>query len=189
MIWQVWADIAIGAAIPVTTLILYFTNRIQRKHLWLMLWGFAVGFTWEFSFYLIGDSLHTMKTEWPMPIITLHLWHTFWDAGIFIVGYWLCLIILKTPDCCQRFRWTELTVMWLWGVGQAFVVELMGNGVIWEYRIQRWNPVWITVGDQGYTILIQLIWALSPIVYYLGFIRINGKNWALQTGKSLSQTY
>ena len=63
--------------------------------------------------------------------------------------------------------------MWLWGAGQEFVVELLGNGVIWEYKVQTWNPVWITVGGRGYTILPQLIWAVAPIVYYLGFVRIN----------------
>jgi hypothetical protein len=173
MIWQVWADIAIGLAIPAATAILYFTGRIQRKHLWLMAWGFAVGSTWEFTFFFLGDSIHAMSTEWPLPIITLHLSHTFWDAGLFIIGYWLCLLILKTPDCCTRFRWIELTIMLLWGAAQEFVVELLGNGVIWEYQVKSWNPVWITIGDQGYTVLPQLIWLIAPVIYYLGFIRIN----------------
>jgi hypothetical protein len=172
MIWQVWADIAIGFMVPAATVWLYMTGRIQKKHVWLMAWGFAVGSTWEFAFYFLGDSLHTMHTQWPMPIITLHLWHTFWDAGLFIVGYWLCLLILRTPDCCTRFRWPELAIMWLWGAGQEFVVELLGNGVIWEYRVLDWNPVWITINGQGYTMLPQLIWAIAPIVYYLGVIRI-----------------
>ncbi len=138
-----------------------------------MVWGFAVGSTWEFSFYFLGNTIHTMKADWPMPIITLHLLHTFWDAGLFIIGYWLCLLILRTPDCCTMFRWIELIIMWLWGACQAFVVELLGNGVIWEYNVKSWNPVWITIGDQDYTVLIQLIWAAAPVVYYLGFVRIN----------------
>ncbi len=172
MIWQVGADIAIGTMIPVATVWLYVTGRIQKKHLWLMVWGFVVGSTWEFAFYFLGDTVHTLHTEWPLPIITLHLSHTFWDAGLFIVGYWLCLLILRTPDCCTTFRWAELAIMWLWGAGQEFVVELLGNGVIWEYRVLAWNPVWITIGDQGYTVLPQLIWAVAPVVYYLGAIRI-----------------
>ncbi|MBU3915998.1 hypothetical protein KKA14_10730, partial [bacterium] len=173
MIWQVWADITISLAIPITTIFLYYSGRIQRKHLWLMIWGFAVGSTWEFAFYFLGDTLHAMHVKWPMPIITLHLLHTFWDAGLFIVGYWLCLLILGTQNCCKTFRWIELTIMLLWGVGQEFVVELLGNGVIWEYKVQSWNPTWITIGEQGYTLLPQLIWAVAPIVYYLGFVRIN----------------
>ena len=173
MLWQVAGDIAVGLAIPLATAWLYFSGRIQRKHVWMMAWGFAVGSTWEFAFYFLGDAIHTMHTEWPLPIITLHLSHTFWDAGLFIVGYWLCLRILKTPDCCTGFRWSELTIMLLWGAGQEFVVELMGNGVIWEYRVFSWNPIWITIGEQGYTVLPQLIWVIAPIVYYLGFIRIN----------------
>jgi hypothetical protein len=173
MIWQVWVDIAISLAIPVTTIYLYYTHRIQKKHLGIMIWGFIIGSTWEFSFYFMGDSLHIMKTEWPMPIITLHVCHTFWDAGLFIVGYWLCLLFIGSPDCCTKFRWIELIIMWVWGVGQAFVVELLGNGVIWEYRVLAWNPEWITIGSQSYTILIMVIWMIAPIVYYLGFIRIN----------------
>jgi hypothetical protein len=173
MLSLVWADIAVGFAIPLVTAFLYFRGRIQSRHVWLMVWGFAVGSTWEFAFFFLGDSIHTMRTEWPLPMITLHLSHTFWDAGLFIVGYWLCLRILKTTDCCTRFRWAELGIMLLWGAGQEFMVELMGNGVIWEYRVYDWNPVWITVGEQGYTVLPQLIWVIAPIVYYLGFIRIN----------------
>ncbi len=173
MIWQVWADVATGILIPVGAYTLYRIGVIPKRHLWLMAWGFAVGATWEFSFYFLGETVHAMKTPWPMPIITLHLWHTIWDAGLFIVGYWLCLLILRTPDCCTRFRWSELAIMWAWGCAQEFVVELLGNGVIWEYQVHDWNPVWITINGQGYTILPQLIWAVAPIVYYLGVIRIN----------------
>ncbi|MEZ5504319.1 MAG: hypothetical protein R3E50_17290 [Halioglobus sp.] len=50
---------------------------------------------------------------------------------------------------------------------------LMGNGVIWEYRVHRWNPVWLTIGGQGYTVLPQVIWVVAPIIHYLGCIRIN----------------
>ena len=99
MIWQIWADILTGLAIPATTIFLYCQRYITRKHIWLMAWGFFVGSTWEFTFYFLGDTVHTMKVNWPMPIITLHLWHTFWDAGLFIMGYWLCLLVLKTSDC------------------------------------------------------------------------------------------
>lgn len=176
VIWQIWADIFVGFGIPVLTAALYLAGRIRRKHVWMVVWGFAVGSTWEFAFYLLGDSIHTLRVEWPLPIITLHLSHTFWDAGLFMVGYWLCLGILKNPDCCTRFRCSELSIMLLWGAGQEFVVELMGNGVIWEYRVLSWNPVWITVGEQGYTILPQLIWVIAPVVYYLGLLRINQKD-------------
>lgn len=110
-----WADIFVGFSIPFITAILFFRGRIQGKHVWLMVWGFAVGSTWEFAFFFLGDSIHTMRTEWPLPIITLHTSHTFWDAGLFIIGYWLCLRILKTPDCCTEFRWSELSIMLLWG--------------------------------------------------------------------------
>ena len=173
MLELAWADILVGFSIPVITAVLYFSRRIQARHVWLMVWGFVVGSTWEFAFYFLGDSIHTMRTEWPLPIITLHTSHTFWDAGLFIIGYWLCLVILKTPDCCTRFRWSELSIMLLWGAAQEFIVELMGNGIIWEYRVYDWNPVWITIGEQGYTVLPQLIWVIAPIVYYLGVLRIN----------------
>ena len=176
MIWQVWVDIVISLAIPVTTAFLYLFRIIQRKHIYLMLWGFVVGSTWEFSFYFLGETLHVIKVNWPMPIITLHIFHTFWDAGLFIIGYWLCLLILKTSDCCTHFRFAELLIMWLWGTIQAFVVELLGNGVIWEYKVQSWNPIWITIDEQSYTLLIQMIWMIAPIVYYIGFILINQKN-------------
>ncbi len=173
MIWQVWADIALGASVPLATGALYFAGRIEQRHVWMMAWGFAVGSTWEFPNYFFGETYHTIRTPWPMPLITLNLWHAFWDAGLFIVGYWLCLWILRTPDCATRFRGAELLIMWLWGVVQEFVVELLGNGVIWEYHVLDWNPVWLTIGGQNYTLVPQLIWAIAPVVYYLGVIRIN----------------
>lgn len=168
-----WADMAVGFGIPLLTAVLYYSGRIKAVHCWLMVWGFVVGSTWEFAFYFLGDSIHTMKIDWPLPRITLHLSHTFWDAGLFIVGFWLCQAILGRADCCTRFRWIELSIMLLWGGAQEFVVELMGNGVIWEYRVYSWNPEWLRIGDQGYTVLPQLIWVIAPIVYYLGVIRIN----------------
>jgi hypothetical protein len=175
MVWQVWADFALGLAVPLTTALLYFSGRIQHRHLKLMAWGFAVGSTWEFTNYFLGDTHHAMKVAWPMPLITLHILHTFWDAGLFIIGFWLCMLILKTSESCTRFSWTELAIMCVWGAGQEFIVELLGNGVIWEYKVRSWNPVWITIGSQGYTLVPQLIWVLAPVIYYLGFIRINQK--------------
>lgn len=85
----VWGDLAVGFGIPLLTATLYFAGRIQTRHVWMMVWGFAVGSTWEFAFYFLDDAVHTMRIEWPLPIITLHLSHTFWDAGLFIVGYLL----------------------------------------------------------------------------------------------------
>ena len=184
MIWQVAADLVVGFGIPLLTGVLYFIGRINRRHLLIMAWAFAVGATWEFAFFFLGDSVHTMRIEWPLPIITLHLSHTFWDVGLFLIGYWLCLSILKTPDCCTRFRWSELLIMMVWGSGQGVLVELMGNGVIWEYRVLEWNPVWLTINEQSYTILPQWIWLLAPIVFYLGLIRINRKPSSQQTGET-----
>ena len=83
MLWQVWADIAVGTAIPLPTAFLYVTKRIELKFVWLMVWG---------------------------------------------------------------------------------------------YRVYDSNPVWLTVGKPGYTVLPQLIWVVAPIVYYLGFIRINRRH-------------
>ena len=176
MIWQVWADIVVGLSVPVLTLFLYLIRRIQTRHVWMVAWGFAVGSTWEFTNYYLGSSYHAMKVPWPMPLITLHILHTFWDAGLFIIGYWLCVIIMRPIECCRKFSWHELAIMWVWGVAQEFVVELMGNGVIWEYQVRSWNPVWLTIGAREYTLVPQLIWAIAPIVYYLGILKINSLN-------------
>lgn len=171
MIWQAWADIVIGAAVPVGAALLYFAGKLHKKHLWLLAWGFAVGSTWEFANYAAGDAYHRVLVDWPMPRITLHLWHTFWDAGLFFIGYLLCVPIWRERTCLE-FRWEELGVMWAWGVGSEFVVELLGNGVIWVYEIHTWNPVWLTLNGRFYTLLPQFIWTVAPIVFYLGAIAI-----------------
>ena len=173
MIWQMWVDIIVSCAVPGLTIWLYASGRIQTRHLYLMIWGFLIGSTWEFGFYIFSHQVYNLHVQLPFPKIILSLMHTFWDAGLFIIGYWLCLLILRTSDCCTRFKWAELMIMLIWGVGQEFVVELSGNGVIWEYNIQSWNPVWITICGQDYTALPQVVWMVAPVVYYLGVIRIN----------------
>jgi hypothetical protein len=174
-LWQVWADIAIGAAVPLGAAALYWAGRLTKFHLALLAWGFAVGSTWEFANYAAGESYHAMLVAWPMPRITVHLWHTFWDAGLFFIGYLLCVPIFKATTLTS-FRWEELGVMWAWGVAQEFGVELLGNGVIWEYQAKPWNPVWLVLHGRFYTLLPQFIWMLAPIVFYLGALVIKKRS-------------
>ncbi len=57
VIWQVSGELFVGLAIPLATAILYLTDRIQRKHVWMMVWGFA--------FYFLGDSITVLpQTIW-----------------------------------------------------------------------------------------------------------------------------
>lgn len=113
--------------------------------------------------------------EWPLPDITRTIAHCFWDSMLFIIGYWLAKFLMKNNPCCSEFDWRELTIMVLWGSIQEFVVELSSNGVMWEYIEQPWNPVWLTINGQGYTLLPQLVWLVAPVFFYLGVLKINSK--------------
>lgn len=153
-------------------ILLYYGKKITKNHFFLFWWGFLVGSTWEFAFYLFRGEITVTRANWPLPLITKNLVHTFWDAGLFMVGYLLVVAWTRDWNCCTTFKASELTIMVVWGSATSFIVELLGNGNVWEYVPQSYNPVYLTIDGQGYTILPQLIWLVAPVVFYLGAIKI-----------------
>lgn len=173
MEWRVVADIAIGLAVPAAAAGLFAVKRISAREVLFCAWGFLIGLSFEL-FIGLWPGFIVFKMSWPLPVVTILISHSLWDAGIFMIGCFLAGIILRRrlSDVCAKFDWRELAAMVLWGAGSAFVVELIGNGVMWEYVPGRWNPVWITVNGQGYTAFIQVVWVAAPVVFYLGCLGI-----------------
>jgi hypothetical protein len=122
-------------------LFIAYKRADNGRFLWQMFWvGFALGLTWELTFHLLGpeysDSpLYLNLTMWPLPPITQPLLHASWDSGIFLIGVWLIRRLCPAPQF-ERFRWRELAVLFLWGIGSALLVEMSASGSGWEYLPQ-----------------------------------------------------
>ena len=175
MEWRSVADMAIGIAVPVAAAVLFVAGRFRAREILFLIWGFLIGAAFEFFIGFQGPVFFTVKMHWPLPMGTYYLCHSLWDGGLFMAGIALAGLLLRKPfmSVCRAFNWKELAVMTVWGAGTAFVVEMIGNGVIWEYHPMKWNPVWITVRGQGYTAFIQIVWLVAPFVFYMGCIGIN----------------
>jgi hypothetical protein len=171
---RVMADIAIGLAVPAGAAALYALGRISMREVLFIVLGIIIGLAFELFIGFMPGFI-AFKMHWPLPLVTILLSHSLWDGGLFMAGCVLARIILRRPlsRICAAFDWRELAIMVAWGAVSAFVVELIGNGVMWEYQPQEWNPVWITIHGQGYTAFIQLVWLAAPVVFYLGCLGID----------------
>ncbi len=146
---------------------LYALKRLSRRELALLAWGLALGAMFEFPIFSVGDHFLGLKMAWPMPAFTVPLWHAFWDGGLFMVGFALTWLLGPRAQACTRFRWSELAVLTAWGFGSSFIVEFIGNGIIWQYHPHPYNPIIFTIAGRGYTGLIHLIWLVVPGLFYL----------------------
>jgi hypothetical protein len=175
--WQVVADIIVGIAVPTFFLTLFFLKRLGKRELLFWLWSMVIGAAFELTVFIFIPNWLMFKMYWPMPYVTIAIWHTLWDGGLFMAGFFAAALVTRKParEVCTRFDIGELAVMVVWGAVSAFVVEFIGNGIIWEYLPQRYNPVWITIGDQGYTAFIQIVWLIVPFIFYFGCLFFNTK--------------
>ncbi|MBK9330015.1 MAG: hypothetical protein IPM95_12095 [Sphingobacteriales bacterium] len=180
MDWRIIADLAVGTAIPLLFMFLYALRKVTGQEVVFFITGFLIGTTFEFFIWYMGPSFFYVRMEWPLPWPTYYLCHSFWDAGLFMGGYYLTGIILKKPYALlyTHFDWRELAVISIWGIVTSCIVELSGNGIIWQYIPHRWNPVWITVGKQSYTLFIQVVWIVSPVIFYLICLSIRKRDFS-----------
>ena len=70
---------------------------------------------------------------------------------------------------------TALLIMIIWGSFSEFLVDLNGNGKLWLFIENWYNPVFITINDNGLTIIPQLIWFVAPILYYFTVLKCLSK--------------
>jgi hypothetical protein len=168
-------DLVIGFGTPVAGYLLYRARILPRRE-WYLLWlGIAIGLAFEIPFNLAGDNFLRVLVDWPLPRITVNICHSFWDGLLFLCGVFLCRVILRGDGFLSRFSWPALMIQTVWGVTQAFVIELLNNGLLWRYAVKPWNPAFLTIGDEQYTILVQLIWLVFPTIFYLASLRLIGE--------------
>ena len=64
--------------------------------------------------------------------------------------------------------------MIIWGSFSEFLVDLNGNGKLWQFIDNWYNPVFVTINGNNLTIIPQLIWFVAPIVYYVVILNYKG---------------
>jgi hypothetical protein len=174
---RVIADILVGIIIPLLFLYRYIKRKITKQEIIFFIIGFFLGATLEFYTWIQGRSFFYVKMYWPLPWPTYYICHTFWDAGLYMAGYYLIGPILKKKKylICTSFDIKELLVMVIWGATTALIGELSGNGVIWQYVPQPSNPVWFTLNEQTYTVFVEVFWIITPIFFYFICLMLNNK--------------
>jgi len=162
---------------------LFFLYRRKRIDVgdWKLFWaGAVIGLSWEIPIFMLSalSSLPIIiwVREFPMHWVVFMISHTLWDGGIFLVGVWLVKGICHRP-ALTGFRWSELTIMVLWGQISAFLVEFSSvTNDAWVYvEGYWWNPTIITVNQHPMTVLIQPVWFFAPIVFYFISLKVYGK--------------
>ena len=171
-----WAAFIIGNSAPLLFIILLKTEKISTEFFNLYFLGVLVGLTWEIPFALAGKSFHLILIDWPIDFpLVRNITYSFIDGLIFIAGVLLAKAYLKNKHFLYKFNSTALLIMIIWGSFSEFLVDLNGNGKLWLFLENWYNPVFITINDNGLTIIPQLIWFIAPIVYYLTVLKYLSK--------------
>ncbi len=172
-------DFAIGAAIPLTVLLLHVSKKITL-FTWKLFWiGALIGLTWEIPLSTLDglgvvDIFHFI-TPPPAHFLVIIISHSFWDGGLFLAGVGLVTILCPEPRFVI-FKARELAVLMVWGQAQELAVELLSTGSGgWEYNPSWWNPSLFLFNGRPITLVPQLIWLAAPVLFYLVALRINKK--------------
>ena len=167
-----WTDLGIALFIPVFVIYLRTIHKISDFS-WRMFWiGCFIGALWEIPFYFIGPHysdapLYVLETPPPYPLVLLHVVHCFWDGALLMIGVLLVFWLSRWPHF-ERFKWTELLILLVWGGVQELAVELASTwSSAWSYVPQWWNPTMFQFRGEDITLIPQLIWVAAPVLFYL----------------------
>jgi len=172
-----WMDLGIAVSIPLFFIWLGLTRRISAFS-WRMFWiGCVIGALWEIPFYFLGpyysdNPLYVLETAPPYPLLLLHVLHCFWDGALLMIGVFLVYRLSRWPQF-ERFKFSELLILLVWGGAQELAVELASAGSsAWAYVPRWWNPIMFQFRGADITLLPQLIWVAAPILFYLVALRV-----------------
>ena len=168
---MMWAAFIIGNSAPIIFSILYYFGFIS-KMFQLFIIGILIGFLWEIPFGLAGDSFHLILINWPIDIpLARNITYSFIDSLIFLIGVFLARLVLKDFNFLYQFNCKALAIMVFWGSFSEFLIDLNGNGKLWLFIENWYNPVFISIKNNDLTIIPQLIWLFAPILYYLAILK------------------
>ena len=89
-----------------------------------------------------------------------------------MIGVWWIYGLCPKP-VLERFSWIEMVVLIAWGQVSELLVEVsstLNDG--WEFVEYGWNPVIFHCNGHNITWLMQVIWAVASVVYYLLLLKI-----------------
>ena len=171
-------DLLIGFGAPLVLYLLVRTGHADR-FLWRLFWlGALVGLSWEIPiFVLSGEQTALPIITWIRPLPAHYavflVCHTLWDGLLFVLGVLLTKRLCRPPHF-TRFRLVELAVLFLWGQLSALLVEISSTlNDAWIYVDHPWNPALFHVNGHAIQALIQWIWLLAAVVYYLLLLRLS----------------
>mmetsp|Transcript_5705 Transcript_5705/g.7486 ORF Transcript_5705/g.7486 Transcript_5705/m.7486 type:complete len:230 (+) Transcript_5705:90-779(+) len=131
----------------------------------LYIQGCLLGATWEFGFDLLGDDFCSILIQQLRTPGLRAVSHSFTDGLLFILGVGLVLEWCPKPHF-SKWSGVEILMFLLWGNVQEIVVDIAGNGWIWQYHQTPYNPVMFTLDGESYTFIPQFVWIISPCVFY-----------------------
>ena len=138
-----WAAFIIGNSLPFFFIIFYKAQKISSELFTLYFLGVLVGLTWEIPFALAGKSFHLILIDWPIDLpLVRNITYSFIDGLIFIVGILLAKVFLKNKNFLYEFDAKALSIMIIWGSVSEFLVDLNGNGKLWLFIDNWYNPVY-----------------------------------------------
>ena len=172
-------DFSIGLSIMLLIQAFYAFKKIEKKT-WILYWiGVLLGLAWELPMSIANEYSPfppaSFMTPMPTHFIVIVITHSFWDGGLFLVGYCLVLQCCNEPHF-RKFNYKELGVLLLWGQISELSVELMSTfNNAWVFNVYWWNPLLFVFNDHNITLLPQLIWLVAPFVFYLIVLQMEQK--------------
>lgn len=173
-----WLDLLVGFGSPILLLVLIRTHWVDNSN-WRIFWvGAGFGACWEIPIFLLSKYTQSPIVAWiryfPVHYLFYVISHTLWDGALFLVGVWLIKLICK-PPVLVKFRWQELGVLFAWGQISAFLVEFSAvSNEAWTFVSGYWwNPGIVSIGDHSVTPMMQLIWLVVVVPFYLIVHRAN----------------
>ena len=175
-----WIDFTIGGLTPIVVYLLY-RSKLLNKLVWRLFWvGFILGLCFEIPLSVTNAFSKTMPFAYfirplPVPFSVLIVMHSFWDAGILLIGV-LLVYLVSGADYFGKFKWRDLLVLLVWGQVSELAVELTSTyNRGWAYIPYWWNPLMFKFNGLDITLLLQIIWFVVPILFYAIALRMKKK--------------
>ncbi|MFO8020479.1 MAG: hypothetical protein R6U96_17790 [Promethearchaeia archaeon] len=163
-------DFSLGILIVLIVILLYSFEKLNRKS-WIIYWiGFLLGLAWELPMSIANKYSPfppaSFITPMPSHFIVIVIIHSFWDGGLFLIGYLLVLKLCDDPHF-EGFNCRELGVLVAWGQLSELGVELISTfNDAWVFNVYWWNPQLFKFNGHNITLLPQLIWLIAPLTFY-----------------------
>ncbi len=113
---------------------------------------------------------------YPLHYLIYMISHTLWDGALFLIGYWIVLLIYKSPHF-EKFNLKELMVLIIYGQIQEILVEIGAvSNLAWTFIVYWWNPALFYVNGYPITLYPQICWLYGTFLFYFLLLKMKSKN-------------